>query len=152
MTYNLDLRKTLMEIPHIVGHRLQLRRGARVLGMLHILGAATGIHHMTAHTVVALGTIGHFPRIDLRIFVVINKAFHLAIQVYQVGIAYLLPATTPLLTGSVCQWRISLEVTSRPSGVAVQCRTKYFILAMVTLQLCIRWSSRHLRLPSWAYR
>ena len=96
MAYNLDLRKTLMEVPHIVGHRLQLRRGARVLGVLHILGAATGIHHMTAHTVVTLGTIGHFPRIDLRIFVVIDKTFHLAVQVYQVGIAYLLPATPTL--------------------------------------------------------
>ena len=96
MTYNLDLRKTLMEVPHIVGHRLHLRRGARVLGMLHILGAATGIHHMTAHTVVTLCTVGHFPRINLRIFVVIDKAFHLAIQVYQVGIAYLLPATPTL--------------------------------------------------------
>ena len=146
MTYNLDLRKTLMEVPHIVGHRLHLRRGARVLGMLHILGAATGIHHMTAHTVVTLCTVGHFPRINLRIFVVIDKAFHLAIQVYQVGIAYLLPAT-PTLTGSVCQWRISFEVTSRPSGVAVQCRTKYFILA-ITLQLYIRWSLQHLHLPS----
>jgi uncharacterized protein YceK len=45
------------------------------------------------------------------------------------------------------QWHISFEVTSRPSGVAVQCRTKYFILA-ITLQLYIRWSLRHLRLPS----
>ena len=49
-----------------------------------------------AHTVVTLGTIGHFPRIDLRIFVVIDKTFHLAVQVYQVGIAYLLPATPTL--------------------------------------------------------
>ena len=59
MAYNLDLRKTLMEVPHIVGHRLQLRRGARVLGVLHILGAATGIHNLTAHTVVTLGTVGN---------------------------------------------------------------------------------------------
>ena len=147
MTYNLDLRKTLMEVPYIVGHRLQLRRGARVLGVLHILGAATGIHHMTAHTVVTPGTIGHFPRIDLRIFVVIDKTFHLAVQVYQVGIAYLLPATPTLAYRVGVPVAYLLRGTSRPSGVAVQCRTKYFILA-ITLQLYIHWSLQHMRLPS----
>ena len=85
-----------MEVPHIVGHRLQLCCRARVLGGLAVLGQASGIHDVSAHAVVALGTVGHFPRIDLRILVVIDKAFHLAVQVYQGGIAYLLPATPTL--------------------------------------------------------
>ena len=80
---------------------------------------------MAAHRVVAFDTIGHLPRVDTCILIVIHKPLHPTVQVEEVSIANLLPTSAPWLTGEVCQRRISAPVTSRPQGVAVQWITRY---------------------------
>lgn len=51
---------------------------------------------MAALRVVAFGAIGDFPRINIRIFVVVNQALDRAVKMDNVGITYLLPSPAAL--------------------------------------------------------
>jgi hypothetical protein len=51
---------------------------------------------VSADGIVTFGSIGYFPWINIRILIIVNEAFHLAVQMYQVGISHLLPATPTL--------------------------------------------------------
>ena len=51
---------------------------------------------MPGNGVITRRTVGDFPRVDICVLVVIHKAFNASVQVEQVGVAYLFPATAAL--------------------------------------------------------
>lgn len=118
-----------MKVLYIRFHCLELRRGAGILG-LHRPVTAPGIYHMTTDRIVTFGAISDFPRIDVGILVVIDQTLNAAVKMNNVGVTYLFPSTASGSTGERCMRRISAAVTSRPSGVAVQWRTKYCSFAI----------------------
>lgn len=56
---------------------------------------------MAAHGIVTGHAVGHFPRVHIRVLVIVHQAFHSAVQMEQVGISDLLPSRgRPLRRGS----------------------------------------------------
>lgn len=81
-----------VKILYIRLHRTELCWGAGVLWRAHIARHAAGIHHMTAHGVVALGAVGYFPWINIGVLVVVDEPHNLTVEADKVGIADLPPA------------------------------------------------------------
>ena len=84
--------KTTMEILHVLLKRLFLPGGTGVRRRFTILCTPTGIDDMAAHGIVTGHAVGHFPRVHIRVLVIVHQAFHSAVQMEQVGISDLLPA------------------------------------------------------------
>ena len=93
--HNAYLRKTLVEVAHIAFQGFLLRRRPRILG-LHGFVAATHIHDVPAHAVVACCAVSNLPRVHLRVLVVVHQTLHAAVKVHHIRVAHLLPATPTL--------------------------------------------------------
>ena len=118
--------------------RMNLRRSTGVLGGLAVSGNAADVHNVPGCGVVPFCPVGNLPGIHLCVLVVVHQAFHLSVQVYHVGIADLLPPAATLAHRVGVPVADVRRLTSRPSGVAVQCNTKRFNCAM-TYAPCFGW-------------
>ena len=96
MTHNTDIWKTAVEVFHVLLKRTLLARRTRLLRGLAVFGYTAGIHDMTADGIIAGHAVGDFPRVHVRVFVVVHQAFHAAIQMEQVSISDLFPAAPAL--------------------------------------------------------
>ena len=83
MTHDTHVRETAVEVFHVLLKRTLLTRRTRVLRGLSVLSAPTGIHDMTADGIIAGHTVGDFPRVHIRVLIIIHQALHAAIQMEQ---------------------------------------------------------------------
>lgn len=90
VAYDTHIREAAVKVFHIRLHSLALCRRPGVFGV-HRPVTAAGIDDMTADGVVAFGSIGDFPRIDIGVLVVIYKPLDGAVEMDDVGITDLLP-------------------------------------------------------------
>lgn len=77
---------------HIISQRIFLYRGSGV-GGLSTDTNSTSVNYMPCYLIEPLSSIGHFPRINHGVLVVLHQALYSAIEVYQVGVTY--PVPTP---------------------------------------------------------
>lgn len=94
MPDNPDIRKTPVKVLYIPFQRLCLPRCPGILRRFPVQSHASSVHDMPAYRVKPGGPVRHFPGINLRVLIVLNQPLDTAVQVYQVRIADLLPATS----------------------------------------------------------
>ena len=87
------------EIPDVVFEGAFLLRSAGVAGGRAVGGDSSGVCDVAAGGVVAAGAVGDLPGIDRAVFVVGDEPFDAAVQVDEVGITHLTPASTALGNG-----------------------------------------------------
>lgn len=87
------------EIPDVVFEGAFLLRSAGVAGGCAVGGYSSGVCDVTAGGVVTTGAVGDLPGIDRAVFVVGNESFDAAVQVDEVGITHLAPASAALGNG-----------------------------------------------------
>lgn len=87
------------EIPDVVFEGAFLLRSAGVAGGRAVGGDSSGVCDVTAGGVVTTGAVGDLPGIDRAVFVVGDEPFDAAVQVDEVGITHLTPASTALGNG-----------------------------------------------------
>ena len=96
VSYDAYLREPTVELEDVSLERLALCWRAGIF-RAHVAVASTHIHDVSAHAVVPCRTIGDLPVVHLRVLIVLYQSLHTPVEVEQVGIAHLLPATP-------CRW------------------------------------------------
>lgn len=99
MSYDGCAGKPGDEIPDVVFEGAFLLRSAGVAGGRAVGGDSSGVCDVTAGGVVTTGAVGDLPGIDRAVFVVGDEPFDAAVQVDEVGITHLTPASTALGNG-----------------------------------------------------
>lgn len=87
------------EISDVVFEGAFLLRSAGVAGGCAVSGYSSGVCDVTAGGVVTTGAVGDLPGIDRAVFVVGDEPFDAAVQVDEVGITHLAPASAALGNG-----------------------------------------------------
>ena len=99
MPYDGCAGKSGDEIPDVVFEGALLLRSAGIAGGRAVGGDSSGVCDVAAGGVVAAGAVGDLPGIDRAVFVVGNEPFDAAVQVDEVGITHLTPASAALGNG-----------------------------------------------------
>ena len=99
MADNFDAWEAAVEIEDIGLHSLKLCRCTGILGRFSVPGTAAGIDDVSADGVIALSSIGHLPRVDMRVLIIVDKSLHRTIQVDDVCVAHLSPTSPALRQG-----------------------------------------------------